>query len=108
MEEPLSVIVVVVLSVLVVAGLLAIALGRAAASEDEAMDRLIAERRRELSERAERAQTAPARERIVGPRSAPFSSRASAPPSPEGVAAGEGPLVGARARRRRRRRAPAA
>ena len=101
------VIVVVVLSVLVVAALLAIALGRTAASEDEAMDRLIAERRRELEE-AERAQVPPARERMLDPRPGPFSSRAPAEPSPEGVAAGDSPPVGSRARRRRRRRTPAA
>ena len=102
------VIVVVVLSVLAVAALFAIALARAAASEDEAMDRLIAERRRELSEEAERAQAPPARERMLDPRPGPFSSRAPAEPSPEGVAAGDSPPVGSRARRRRRRRTPAA
>ena len=107
MEESLFVIVVVVVSVLVVVALFAIALGRAAASEDEAMDRLIAERRRELYEEAERAQAPPARERTLGPRAGPVSSRASAAPSPEGAAA-SGPLVGSRLRRRRRGRTPAA
>ena len=100
------VIVVVVLSVLAAAALFAIALGRAAASEDEAMERLIAERRLELSEEAERAQP-PARERMLGPRPGPFSSRASAPPLPEGVAAGDDALVESDARRRRRRGTPA-
>jgi hypothetical protein len=103
----LFVIVVVVLSVLVVAALFAIALGRAAAGEDEAMDRLIAERRRELYEEAERAQAPPARERMLGPRAGPFSSRASAVPPPEGIAADDDPLVESPARRRRRRRTPA-
>jgi len=103
----LFVIVVVVLSVLVVAALFAIALARAAARGDETMDRLIAERRRELAEEAERAEAPPARERTLGPRTGPFSSRASAPPSPEGVAAGDGSLVASRPRRRRRRRTPA-
>jgi hypothetical protein len=103
----LFVIVVVVLSVLVVAAVFAIAIGRAAANEDEAMERLIAERRRELSEEAER-EALPARERIIGPRPGPFSSRASAPPSPEGGTAGDDTLAGSRRRRRRRRSTPAA
>ena len=103
----MSVIVVVVLSVLVVAAVFAIAIGRAAASEDEAMDRLVAERRRELSEEAEREEL-PARERIVGSRSGPFSSGASAAPSGEGEAAGDDALAASSGRRRRRRRTPAA
>jgi hypothetical protein len=107
-EESLFVIVVVVVSVLVVVALFAIALGRAAASEDEAMERLIAERRRELSAEAERAETPPSRERLLGPRPGPFSSRESAAPSREAAGADDDALVGSRARRRRRWRTPAA
>ena len=102
------VIVVVVLSVLAVAALFAIALARAAASEDEAMDRLIAERRQELSEEAQEAQAPPARERTPGPRAGAFSSRAPGAPSPEGLAPGDNRLAGSRARRGRRGRTPAA
>jgi hypothetical protein len=102
----LLVIVVVALSVLLIISLFAIAIARAAASGDEAMDRLIAERRRELSEGAKRAEAPPARERALDPRAGSFSSRASTLPSPDGVAAGDDRLVGSRTRRRRRRRTP--